>query len=145
MNSVDGQVYSVCILKFFVLLSTTVCSQNLNKKNVNIADETLTDYSFLSRHHYTKSQEFILKDDIKFVTEFSCLLGHPEEYSSLFIHIYLEVCINILTGLPKKDETQRRLYRIYLIRFLEFRVPCRLKLTYFCAETFRKQSNYSFE
>ena len=26
-----------------------VCSQNLNKQNVNIADETLTDYSFLSR------------------------------------------------------------------------------------------------
>ena len=34
---------------FLVLLSTTVCSQNI-KKNVNIADETLTDYSFLSRY-----------------------------------------------------------------------------------------------
>ena len=33
---------------FLVLLSTTVCSQNINKQNVNIADETLTDYSFLS-------------------------------------------------------------------------------------------------
>ena len=32
---------------FLVLLSTTVCSQNINKQNVNIADETLTDYSFL--------------------------------------------------------------------------------------------------
>ena len=32
MNSKDGQVYSV---------STTVCSQNMN-----IANETLTDYSF---------------------------------------------------------------------------------------------------
>ena len=29
---------------FLVLLSTTVCSQNINKQNVNIADETLTDY-----------------------------------------------------------------------------------------------------
>jgi len=35
---------------FLVLLSTTVCSQNINKQNVNIADETLTDYSFLSRY-----------------------------------------------------------------------------------------------
>ena len=55
MKSVDGQVYSV-YSNFLVLLSTTVCSQNINKQNVNIADETLTDYSFLSRYHYTKSK-----------------------------------------------------------------------------------------
>jgi len=61
---------------FLVLLSTTVCSQNINKLYVNIADETLADYSFLSRHHYTK-QRIIYKDDIEFVTEFPCLLGHP--------------------------------------------------------------------
>ena len=35
-----------CILQ--VLLSTTVCSQNINKQNVNIADETLTDYTAFS-------------------------------------------------------------------------------------------------
>ena len=28
------------------ILSTTVCSQNINKQNVNIADEILTYYSF---------------------------------------------------------------------------------------------------
>ena len=28
---------------FLVLLSTNACSQNINKQNVNIADETLTD------------------------------------------------------------------------------------------------------
>ena len=39
---------------FLVLLSTTVCSQNINKQIVNIADENLTDYCFLSRFHYTK-------------------------------------------------------------------------------------------
>ena len=61
---------------FLVLLSTTVCSQNLNKQNVNIADETLIDYSFLSRFHYTKSKNY-LKRRIEFVTEFPCLLGHP--------------------------------------------------------------------
>ena len=52
MNIEDGQVY--CSL--LVLLSTTVCSQNTKKQNVNIADETLSDYSFFSRYHYTKSK-----------------------------------------------------------------------------------------
>ena len=51
--------------------------QSKNKQNVNIADESLTDYSFLSRSHYTKSKN--QKDDIEFVTEFPCLLGHPAE------------------------------------------------------------------
>ena len=40
------------------ILSTTVCSQNINKQNVNIADKTLTDYIFLSRYHYTKSKTY---------------------------------------------------------------------------------------
>ena len=57
---------------FLVLLSTTVYIQNLNKQNVNITDEALTDYSFLSRYHYTRRL-----DDIEFVTEFPCLLRHP--------------------------------------------------------------------
>ena len=47
---------------------------NINEQNVNIADNTLTDYNFLSRYRY---QRIILKDDIEFVTEFPCLLGHP--------------------------------------------------------------------
>ena len=56
MNSEDGQVTLFVYCNFLVLLSTTVCSENINKQNVNIADETLTDYSFLSRYHYTKSK-----------------------------------------------------------------------------------------
>ena len=76
MNSEDGQVYSVCILQFSCFTNTTVCSQNINKQNVNIADETLTDYSFLSRYHYTKSKNYC-KDDIEFVTEFPCFIGTP--------------------------------------------------------------------
>ena len=44
---------------FLVLLSTTVCSQNINKQNVNIGDETLTDYSFLSWYHFTKSKNYL--------------------------------------------------------------------------------------
>ena len=42
----DWQVYSVCII--FLFYSTTVCSRNINKQNVNIADETLTDYTAFS-------------------------------------------------------------------------------------------------
>ena len=60
MNSEDGQVYSAFVYcNFLVLLSTTVCSQNINKQNVNIADETLTDYIFLSSYHYTKSKNYL--------------------------------------------------------------------------------------
>ena len=53
MNSEDGQVYCVCILQFSCF---TKYSQNINKQNVNIADEILTDYSFLSRYHYTSKE-----------------------------------------------------------------------------------------
>ena len=58
MNSEYGQVYSV-YCNFLVLLSTTVYSQNINKQNVNIADETITDYSFLGRYHYTKTKNYL--------------------------------------------------------------------------------------
>ena len=44
---------------FLVLLSTTVCSQYINKQNVNLADDTLTDYSFLSKYYYTKSKNYL--------------------------------------------------------------------------------------
>ena len=64
---------------FLVLLSTTVYSQNINKQNLNIADENLTDYRFLST---LLNQRMILNDDIRFVTEFPCLLGYPVEYYS---------------------------------------------------------------
>ena len=65
MNNEDGQVYSVCILQFS-LLNTTVCSQNINKQNVNIADETLTAFWVGIT---IPNQRIIWKDDIEFVTE----------------------------------------------------------------------------
>ena len=34
-------------------------SRMQSKQNVNIADETLTDYSFLSRYHYAKSKNYL--------------------------------------------------------------------------------------
>ena len=46
---------------FLVLLSTTVCSQNKDNQIVNIADENLTDYSFLSRYHYSKLKKLFIK------------------------------------------------------------------------------------
>ena len=46
MNREDGQVYSIVYCNFLVLKSTNVCRENINKQNVNIADETLTDYAF---------------------------------------------------------------------------------------------------
>ena len=74
MNSEDGQVYSIVYCNFLVLKSTTVCRENINKQNVNIADENLTEYSLSS-----VNQGIIQKDDTEFVTEFQCLLGHPVE------------------------------------------------------------------
>ena len=38
---------------------TPLCSQNINKQIVNIADKNLTDYRFLSRYHYTKSKNYL--------------------------------------------------------------------------------------
>ena len=48
-----GRTSLLCLYAVIFLFScTTVCSQNINKQNLNIADETLTDYSFLSRYHH---------------------------------------------------------------------------------------------
>ena len=57
MNSEDGQVYSVCILQFFTKYNRM--QSYINKQILNIADETLTDYSFLSSYHYTKLKNYL--------------------------------------------------------------------------------------
>ena len=105
MNSEDGQVYSVC--NFLVLLSTTVCSQNINKQNVNIADETLTDYSFLSWYHYTKSKNYLnrryrIRHWIPIFIGTPCnlnLRSHlKRSMSSFYSHVsWITLCINIGT------------------------------------------------
>ena len=47
MNSEDGQVYSVCILQYSSFIKyNRMHGQNINKQNVSIADENLTDYVF---------------------------------------------------------------------------------------------------
>ena len=43
----------------FLVLQQYACSRNINQQIVNIADENLTDYSFLSRYHYTKSKNYL--------------------------------------------------------------------------------------
>ena len=57
MNSEDGQVYSVCMMYCFTKYN--LCGQSINKQIVSIADENVTDHSFLSRYHYTKSKNYL--------------------------------------------------------------------------------------
>ena len=59
MSAHNEQFTLFVYCNFLVLLSTTVFSQNINKQNVNIADETLTDYSLMSRYHFTKSKNYL--------------------------------------------------------------------------------------
>jgi len=55
MSPQDGQWRRTSLLFWW---STAIFILNINKQNVNIADETLTDYSFLSKYHYTKSKNY---------------------------------------------------------------------------------------
>ena len=48
----------------------------MNKQNVNIAEETLQITTF-SVGITELNQRIVYRDDIEFVTEFPCLLGHP--------------------------------------------------------------------
>ena len=62
MSTVKTDKFTLFVYyNFLVVLSTPLyaCSQNINKQNVNVADETLTDYSFLSRYHQTKSKNYL--------------------------------------------------------------------------------------
>ena len=59
INSEDGQFFSVCVLQFSCFTKYNCMQSKHKQKNVNIADETLTDYSFFSRYHYTKSKNYL--------------------------------------------------------------------------------------
>ena len=69
---------------FLVLLSTPICSQNINKQIVNIADNNLTDYSFLSRYHYTKSKNY-LKRRYRIRHWIPMFIGTPCTFSYVFL------------------------------------------------------------
>ena len=76
---------------FLVLLSTTGCSQNINKQTVNIADVNLTDYSFLSRYHYTKSKNY-LKSRYRIRHWISRFTGTPCKYNFHLLRKKLSLC-----------------------------------------------------
>ena len=60
MSTVKTDKFTLFVYcNFLVLLSITICSQNINKQNVNIAEKTLTDHSFFSRYHQTKSKNYL--------------------------------------------------------------------------------------
>ena len=66
---------------FLGLLSTPVCSrQNIYKQIVNIADENLIDYSFLSRYHITKSKNYF-KRRYRIRQRFPMFIGTPCLYT----------------------------------------------------------------
>ena len=77
MNSEDEQVYSV-YCNFLVILSTTVCRQNLNKQIINIASTKILRITAFSVGIPILNQRVIYEDDIEFVTEFPCLLGRMQ-------------------------------------------------------------------
>ena len=76
MNSEDGQVYFVCILQFSCFTKYNCMQSKHNKQNFNIADELLQTTAF-SVGITILNQRINKKDDIEFVTEFPCFLGHP--------------------------------------------------------------------
>ena len=57
----DGQVYnSIRLLQFSCFTKyNRMQSKHKQTKCEHIADETLTDYSFLSRYQYTKSKNYL--------------------------------------------------------------------------------------
>ena len=64
---------------------------------MNIADETLTDYSFLSRyHHYTKSKNYLKR---RYRIRHIRSLGHPVfiilKFNFKLSRIYIEVSFSV--------------------------------------------------
>ena len=96
MNSEDGQVYSVCILQFSCFTKYNRM-QSKHKQIVNIADETLTDYSFLIRYHYTKSKNYLkrryrIRHWIPMFIGTPCTL-HPNQFDSAKKWVLLELIL----------------------------------------------------
>ena len=75
MKGEDGQVYSVCILQFSCFTKYNRMQPNINKQILNMQTKLLQITAF-SVGITILNQRIIQKDDIEFVTEFPCLLGH---------------------------------------------------------------------
>ena len=94
---------------FLALLSTTVCSQNINKQNVNIADETLTDYSFHSRYHCTKSKNYLKRRyRIHWIPMY---FGTPCMFTFCLFMFWLHTVV--LSKTIKLQRKQRKLVRLH--------------------------------
>ena len=76
MNSEDGQVYSVCILQFSFFTKYSLM-QSKHKQTKCEQQTKLIQITAFSVGITILNQRIIRKDDIEFVTEFPCLLGHP--------------------------------------------------------------------
>ena len=76
MNSEDGQVYSVCILQFsyFTKYNHMQSKHKQTKCEHSRRNFQITAFSLGIT---ILNQRIFWKDDIEFVTEFPCLLGHP--------------------------------------------------------------------
>ena len=72
-----------CILPFSCFTKYNRLHQNINKQNVNIADEILTDYSFLCRYHYAKSKNY-LKRRYRIRHWIPMFFGTPCRYCNLW-------------------------------------------------------------
>ena len=59
MNSEDGQVYSVCMLQFSCFTKYNRIQSKHKQTKFEHSRQTLTDYSFLSRNHHTKSKNYL--------------------------------------------------------------------------------------
>jgi hypothetical protein len=81
MSPQDGQWRRTSLLFWW---STAIFILNINKQNVNIADETLTDYSFLSKYHYTKSKNYFkTRYQIRHFFKFKCSVYYYVNFRSI--------------------------------------------------------------
>ena len=79
MNSEDGQVFSVCILQFSCFTKYNRIQSKHKQTKCKHSRQKSYGLRFLGRYPIL-NQRIIQKDDIEFVTEFPCLLGHPVHY-----------------------------------------------------------------
>ena len=96
---ISKAIILLCLLDLFYekgyFVCTTVCSQNINKQNVNIADETPSDYSFLSRYHYTKSKNY-LKRRYRIRHWISMFIGTPCTFHSRSVPLFQPTQLNLI-------------------------------------------------
>ena len=83
MNSEDGQVYSVCILQYSCFPKYNRIQSKQGESNCKHSRRKsyilqLTQYGIT-----VLNQRIIWKEDIGFVTEFPCFLGHPVCYHNM--------------------------------------------------------------